>query len=82
METSEAAIRPRISGDLYAVIGEPTGDGAWATRLYFKPLVHWIWGGALLMALGGALSLSDRRHRIGAPAARRRQTMAPAPAGD
>jgi cytochrome c-type biogenesis protein CcmF len=78
MTTTEAAIRPRPGGDLYAVIGDPRGDGAWATRLYHKPLVHWIWGGALLMALGGALSLSDRRHRLGVPARRRRAALAPA----
>ncbi len=75
METTEAAIRPRLSGDLYAVIGDPTGDGAWSTRIYHKPLIHWIWGGAAIMVLGGLISLSDRRLRIGAPARRRRQTM-------
>jgi len=80
MQTTEAAIRPRFGGDLYAVIGEPTGAGAWATRLYFKPLVHWIWGGALLMVLGGAISLSDRRHRLGVPARRRQAGLAPAAA--
>ena len=80
MQTTEAAIQPRPGGDLYAVIGEPVGDGAWSTRLYFKPLVHWIWGGALIMVLGGALSLSDRRHRVGAPLRRRLAPMAPAPA--
>jgi cytochrome c-type biogenesis protein CcmF len=80
MQTTEAAIRPRIGGDLYAVIGEPVDETAWATRLYFKPLVHWIWGGSLIMVLGGALSLSDRRHRVGAPAARRRVAAAMAAA--
>jgi cytochrome c-type biogenesis protein CcmF len=72
METTEAAIRPRFSGDLYAVIGDPTGDGAWSTRLYHKPLIHWIWTGAMLMVLGGLISLSDRRHRVGAPSRQRR----------
>ncbi len=66
MATTEAAIRPTLGGDLYVVIGEAQGDG-WAARLYFKPLVQWIWGGGLFMVLGGMLSLSDRRHRIGAP---------------
>ncbi len=82
MQTTEAAIRPRLGGDLYAVIGEPVDESAWATRLYYKPLVHWIWGGALIMVLGGAISLSDRRHRLGRPAARRRPAEAMAPAGD
>ena len=80
METTEAAIRPRISGDLYAVIGDPAGDGAWSVRFYHKPLVHWIWGGALIMVLGGAVSLTDRRHRVGAPVRRRRTAVAAATA--
>ena len=74
-ETTEAAIVPRPFGDLYAVIGEEqrtdaNGDG-WVVRLYFEPLVHWIWGGVLIMVFGGVISLSDRRLRIGAPARRR-----------
>jgi len=67
MQTTEAAIRPRAGGDLYAVVGDPKGEGAWSARLYFKPLVSWIWAGALVMMLGGGLSLSDRRLRVGAP---------------
>ena len=70
-QTTEAAIRPTLAGDLYAVIGEPQGNGGYVTRLYFTPLVGWIWGGVGLMVLGGLISLSDRRHRVGAPAARR-----------
>ena len=66
--TTEAAIRGGVFGDLYAVVGEPDDSGAWVTRIYFEPLVGWIWVGALVMAAGGALSLSDRRARIGAPA--------------
>ena len=66
MDTTEAAIYTMATGDLYAVIGKSEAGG-YATRLYWKPLVTWIWGGALIMALGGALSLSDRRHRVGAP---------------
>ena len=67
MTTTEAAIRPTLTSDLYAVIGDPDGAGGWATRLYHKPLVHWIWLGAILMAIGGVVSLTDRRHRVGAP---------------
>jgi cytochrome c-type biogenesis protein CcmF len=70
MTTTEAAIRPTLIGDLYAVIGDPDGKGGYATRFYVKPLVHWIWTGSLVMVLGGFVSLSDRRHRIGAPARR------------
>ena len=75
-QTTEAAIRSSLAGDLYAVIGEPTGDGgAFVTRVYFNPLVPWIWGGVTIMVIGGAFSLSDRRHRVGAP--RRRAGAAP-----
>ncbi|MHA1107497.1 MAG: heme lyase CcmF/NrfE family subunit [Alphaproteobacteria bacterium] len=65
--TTEAAIRTTIGGDLYAVLGEEAADGAWSVRLYFNPLVAWIWLGAVFMAIGGVVSLTDRRHRVGAP---------------
>ncbi|MCJ9428110.1 heme lyase CcmF/NrfE family subunit [Kordiimonas marina] len=67
METTEAAIRPLLTGDLYAVIGQAAGGGKWSVRLYFKPFISGLWTGALMMMLGGLLSLSDRRRRIGAP---------------
>jgi cytochrome c-type biogenesis protein CcmF len=78
METTEAAIRPSLLGDLYAVVGEGDAERGWAVRLYWKPLVSWIWLGALIMALGGFLSLSDRRLRVGAPARRRSEATAAA----
>ncbi len=65
--TTEAAIYTGWRGDLYAVLGEPDAQGGWSARLYFNPLVSWIWLGSLVMALGGVISLSDRRHRVGAP---------------
>jgi len=72
--TTEAAIKTTFLGDLYAVIGEADGTGGtYVTRLYFNPLVAWIWAGTLMMAAGGAISLTDRRYRVGIPAARRRQ---------
>ncbi len=67
-QTTEAAIRTTVSGDVYLVIGDRQGDGGYVTRFYFNPLVAWIWAGAALMVAGGLLSLSDRRHRVGAPA--------------
>lgn len=70
MNTTEAAIYPLISGDLYAVVGEATGAGRWSVRLYFKPLISGLWVGALMMMIGGLLSLSDRRLRIGVPTGR------------
>ena len=69
--TTEAAIHTTWLADLYAVLGEAAEDGGWTVRLYHNPLVPWIWGGAGIMALGGAVSLTDRRHRVGAPARRR-----------
>jgi cytochrome c-type biogenesis protein CcmF len=74
-DTTEAAIHTMVSGDLYAVIGEAQKGGGYVVRLYYKPLVVWIWAGAAVMVLGGLMSLSDRRLRVGAPA-RRRRSMA------
>ncbi|MGD9502122.1 MAG: cytochrome c-type biogenesis CcmF C-terminal domain-containing protein, partial [Methyloceanibacter sp.] len=67
MDTTEAGIHASWRGDLYAVLGDPLKDGAYSIRLYFNPLVRLIWIGALVMFLGGAISLSDRRLRVGAP---------------
>ncbi len=67
-QTTEAAIHPTFLGDLYAVIGDPAGNGAYVTRIYFNPLVAWMWTGVLIMVGGGLVSLTDRRLRIGAPA--------------
>ena len=78
MPTTEAAIDYRFLRDVYVVIGDPQEGGGWTLRTYIKPLANWIWAGALLMALGGALSLSDRRFRIAAGAKNRRETKVPA----
>jgi cytochrome c-type biogenesis protein CcmF len=72
------AIRTNLLSDLYAVIGDPDGKGGYTLRLYWNPLVPWIWLGAAAMALGGIVSLTDRRHRVGAPARRRREVAAAA----
>jgi len=64
--TTETAIRTNLARDLYAVLGEEH-DGTAVLRLHVNPLAPWIWLGALVMALGGGLSLADRRLRIGAP---------------
>ncbi|MCE8511407.1 heme lyase CcmF/NrfE family subunit [Ruegeria pomeroyi] len=68
MPTTEAAIDYRILRDVYVVIGDRQDDGGWTMRTYIKPFANWIWGGCILMALGGALSLSDRRFRVAAGA--------------
>jgi cytochrome c-type biogenesis protein CcmF len=63
MPMTEAAISSGLAGDIYVSLGEPIGDGSWSVRVYLKPFVTWIWGGCILMALGGFLALSDRRYR-------------------
>ncbi|MGE4562032.1 MAG: cytochrome c-type biogenesis CcmF C-terminal domain-containing protein, partial [Rhodospirillales bacterium] len=65
--TTEAAIHVTFTGDPYAVIGDQDEGGGFVTRLYFNPLVAWMWVGAIIMVFGGVLSLTDRRHRVGAP---------------
>ena len=67
MSTNEAALMARGAGQLYLSLGDTNPDGSIAIRLYYKPLVMLIWLGALVMMFGGALSLSDRRLRVGAP---------------
>jgi cytochrome c-type biogenesis protein CcmF len=66
--------------DLYAVLGEPDGKGGFVTRFYYNPLVPWMWAGFVVMVLGGAVSLSDRRHRVGAPVKARAKAKAVAEA--
>ncbi|MGD0024119.1 MAG: heme lyase CcmF/NrfE family subunit [Xanthobacteraceae bacterium] len=67
MATTEAALMTRGVSQLYVSLGDPTQNGSVAVRLYFKPHVLLIWLGAVIMFLGGGLSLSDRRLRVGAP---------------
>ncbi len=63
---TEAGIDAGLGRDLFVALGEPLDNrGTWSVRLYHKPFLRWIWTGALLMALGGMLSISDRRYRIG-----------------
>ncbi|WP_322866077.1 heme lyase CcmF/NrfE family subunit [Aquicoccus sp. G2-2] len=77
-QTTEAAINIGFLRDVYVVIGDPQDGGGFAMRTYYKPLANWIWGGAILMALGGALSLSDRRYRVAAGARKAPMTGVPA----
>jgi cytochrome c-type biogenesis protein CcmF len=65
--TTEAALMNRGLSQLYVSLGDPNPDGTIAVRIYHKPLVLLIWLGAVVMVMGGALSLSDRRRRVGAP---------------
>ncbi|MDX2483320.1 MAG: heme lyase CcmF/NrfE family subunit [Pseudodonghicola sp.] len=78
MPTTEAAIDNGLTRDVYVVIGDQQADGGWTVRTYIKPFANWVWGGALLMALGGLLSLSDRRFRVAAGARKSVQQTVPA----
>ncbi|MBI4967898.1 MAG: heme lyase CcmF/NrfE family subunit [Rhodospirillales bacterium] len=69
--TTETAIHTTFWGDYYTVIGDADGQGGYVVRLYFNPMVAWMWVGILMMTLGGIVSLADRRHRIGAPVRKR-----------
>ncbi len=79
---TEAAIENGVMRDLYVALGEPLGGGAWAVRVHVKPFVRWIWGGALLMMLGGLVTATDRRFRrtstVSEPAAADRPSDNPA----
>ncbi len=72
--TTEAALDVNVWRNLYAVIGDPAPNGiGYVTRFYVHPFVMWIWVGCMIMAGGGAVSLSDRRYRFGIPMLRRRR---------
>jgi cytochrome c-type biogenesis protein CcmF len=64
MPMTEAAIDAGLTRDIYVSLGEELDDKSWAVRVYYKPFVDWIWGGCLLMALGGIFAISDKRYRM------------------
>ncbi|MCK0169895.1 heme lyase CcmF/NrfE family subunit [Aliiroseovarius sp. S1123] len=78
MPTTEAAISNGFWTDIYVVIGDPQEGGGWAVRTFIKPFANWIWAGSIIMALGGVLSLFDRRFRVAAGAAKTRMEGVPA----
>lgn len=80
--TSETAIRTNFLADLYIALGDPDNAGGWTIRAYYKPLVPWIWTGAIIMAFGGVVSLSDRRWRVGVAHRVRAAAAAQPAAGD
>jgi cytochrome c-type biogenesis protein CcmF len=67
---TEAAIDPGFTRDLYVSLGDPLGADTWLVKVQHKPFIDWIWGGCLIMALGGILAISDRRYRVAAAKAR------------
>jgi len=81
MTTTEAGIRTIGFSQLYISLGDEGADGSVVVRIWWKPLVTLIWGGGLMMMVGGAMSLADRRLRVGAPARRRNKTVAAGGAG-
>jgi cytochrome c-type biogenesis protein CcmF len=68
-DNSQAAISVNWARDLFVAMGNPLGDNAWSMRIQYKPLVRYIWLGAVVMALGGIVAASDRRYRVKVPAA-------------
>lgn len=64
MPMTEAAIDPSFFRDVYVALGEPLGNNAWSLRLYYKPLVRWIWLGGIFIILGALLAAFDRRYRL------------------
>ena len=66
MPMTEAAIDANLMRDVYVALGEPIAEDSneWAFRIYVKPLIRWIWLGALIMAFGALLSMLDSRYRI------------------
>ncbi len=67
---TEAGIKAGWNKDLFVALGDQLGDGAWSVRVQYKPLIRFIWLGALVMAIGGLLSVSDRRYRLEAAKSR------------
>ena len=78
MPMTEAAIDPGFTRDLYVSLGDAVGATAWIVRVQHKPFIDWIWGGCLLMALGGAVAASDRRYRVAARRSQEQYAAAPA----
>ena len=80
MPTTEAGIHTNGLGDLYVVLGDRQNNGkGWVVKVWYNPLVPWLWMGFILMMVGGLLSLSDRRYRVGAPSGSRQKSAAPHP---
>ena len=80
MPTTEAAIHTFWTGDLYVVLGDEATGGGRTVRIYYNPLAPFIWIGAVIMFIGGGISLSDRRYRVGAPRRARKASGKPAAA--
>jgi cytochrome c-type biogenesis protein CcmF len=78
-DNSQAAISVNWARDLFVAMGNPLGEGAWSMRIQYKPLVRYIWLGALVMAIGGLVAATDRRYRLQAPVTAESAAAAPPP---
>jgi cytochrome c-type biogenesis protein CcmF len=78
-DNSQAAISVNWARDLFVAMGNPLGENAWSMRIQYKPLVRYIWLGALVMAIGGLVAATDRRYRVKVPV--ESQAAASAPPG-
>ena len=76
---SKAAISVSWARDLFVAMGDPLGDNAWSMRIQYKPLVRYIWLGAIVMALGGLIAATDRRYRSKVPVGAREVASPPNP---
>ena len=78
-QTTQTGIHTSLISNIYVALGDPGEQGGWTVRIYYHPLAPWLWFGGMTMALGGFISLSDRRFRVGAPQrARSLHALAPA----
>jgi cytochrome c-type biogenesis protein CcmF len=77
---TEAGILAGWNGDLFVALGKPLGQGAWSVRLQYKPMIRFIWLGALVMAFGGVIAASDRRYRVNAMVREERPALEEHPA--
>src|SRR5690606_1389512 len=73
---TEAGIDSALGRDLFVALGDPLGGGAWSVRLQYKPMIVFIWLGALVMAFGGMVAASDRRYRVNVALRERRRAGA------
>jgi len=60
---TEAGIRAGLDKDLFVALGDQLGNGGWSVRIQYKPMIRFIWLGAMIMALGGLIAMTDRRYR-------------------
>jgi len=77
---TEAGIDSAWNRDLFVALGDPLGNGAWSVRLQYRPMIGFIWFGALIMAIGGVVAASDRRYRVNVVVRERRRAAAAKPA--